>query len=95
VRQITQVLFLGEQREAANEGILLTPMKRSDDRPGRKQRRMTMMTTNTNEAFTDAELDGVNGGYSLGEFKSDFLGAVASLKQGIQDGYATAKQMLS
>ena len=54
-----------------------------------------MMTTNMNEAFTDAELDDVNGGYSLAEFKSDALGAVAALKQGIHDGYATAKQMLS
>jgi hypothetical protein len=48
VRQITQGLFLREQREAANAGILLTPMKRSDDRPGRKQRRMTMKTEITN-----------------------------------------------
>jgi len=54
-----------------------------------------MMTTNTNEAFTDAELDGVNGGYSLQEAKADFLGGIAALKQGIHDGYETAKQMLS
>jgi hypothetical protein len=50
---------------------------------------------NTNEAFTDTELDDVCGGYSLAEAKADFLGGIDALKQGIKDGYATAKQMLS
>jgi hypothetical protein len=63
--------------------------------PVGKQRRMTMMTANTNEAFTDAELDVVNGGYSFQEAKADFLGGIAKLKEGIRDGYQTAKQMLS
>jgi hypothetical protein len=35
-------------REAANEGILLTPIKRTDDRPGRNQRNRQMTNESTN-----------------------------------------------
>ena len=53
------------------------------------------MTANRNEAFTDAELDNVNGGYSWSEFKMDVVGAANALRAGISDGYHTAAKMLS
>jgi hypothetical protein len=59
-----------EQREAANQGIVLTPMKRRDDRSGRIQRNRSMTNmkanrnTGTNEtrALSAVELDAVSGG---------------------------------
>jgi hypothetical protein len=60
VLQITQGLFPREQRETANQGILLTPMKRSDHRSGRKQRNRSM--TNDTQLLNDTELATVAGG---------------------------------
>ncbi|MBR1245047.1 hypothetical protein JQ620_33685 [Bradyrhizobium sp. AUGA SZCCT0274] len=54
----------------------------------------TKLTANTNEAFTDDELDSVNGGYSWNEFKADVVGAAKALRQGIGDGYRSAQKML-
>jgi hypothetical protein len=54
----------------------------------------TKLTANTNEAFTDDELDSVNGGYSWSEFKADVVGAAKALRQGIGDGYRSAQKML-
>src|SRR3981189_2791891 len=49
-----------EQRAAAEEGIVLAPMTRSDGRPGRKQRNEPM-TRNT-ELLNDTDLAAVSGG---------------------------------
>jgi hypothetical protein len=95
---VTGVVFPWEQRPAANEGILLITEARSEWSPRPETRRMTM-TTNINEAhveaLTDAELEGVAGGYSWSEFKADVVGAAKALNQGIHDGYQSTKQMLS
>jgi hypothetical protein len=74
VRHITQGLFPREQREAANERILLTPMNRSDYRSGRNLGNTQMTNVSTNmeasrnagrhgrNALSAAELDAVSGG---------------------------------
>ena len=67
----------------ANQGIVLTPMKRSDDRPGRKQRRTTMTANNKIEtASRDSaelgldELMHVTGGGDTADAVAKFVGKV-------------------
>lgn len=73
-------------REAANEGILLTPIKRSDGRPGRNQRNRQMTNESTNlkangnigmnemRALSAVELDAVSGGARVNLFNITVAG---------------------
>ena len=71
-------------REAANEGILLTPIKRSDGRPGRNQRNRQMTneskTPSTMKTLIPDQLDEVSGGWGL------IWGAFNTLKTGSPTG---------
>jgi hypothetical protein len=67
--------------EAANEGILLTPIKRSDGRPGRNQRSRQMTNESTNlkvngemRALSAVELDAVSGGARVNLFNITVAG---------------------